>query len=68
MDVTLALVLIASQSQEWSMTFIAVRCPRCHSEQMVKRGTTARGTQRSPGQNALCATGSLLLDCRNRGC
>jgi transposase-like protein len=68
MHITLALVLIASQSQEWPMTFIAVRCPHCHSEQMVKRGTTARGTQRFPGQNALCATGSLLLDYRNRGC
>jgi hypothetical protein len=26
MDVTLGLVLIASKSQEWSLTFIAVRC------------------------------------------
>ena len=24
------------------MTFIAVRCPHCHSEQIVKRGKTAR--------------------------
>ena len=50
------------------MTFIAVRCSHGHSEQMVKRGKTARGTQRSLGQNALCATGSFLLDSRNRGC
>jgi transposase-like protein len=28
------------------MTFIAVQCPHYHSEQIVKRGKTARGTQR----------------------
>ena len=32
------------------MTFIAVRCPHCHSEQIVKRGKTRRGTH-----NATCA-------------
>jgi insertion element IS1 protein InsB len=68
MNVTLDLVLIDSQSQEWPMTFIAVLCPHCHSEQIVKRGKTARGTQRYLCQNALCATGSFLLDYRNRGC
>jgi insertion element IS1 protein InsB len=50
------------------MTFIAVRCPHCRSEQMVTRGKTARGTQRYLCQNTLCATGSFLLDYRNRGC
>ena len=28
------------------MTFITVQCPHCHSEQIVKRGKTRRGTQR----------------------
>jgi transposase-like protein len=28
------------------MPFIAVRCPHCHSEQIVKRGKTRRGKQR----------------------
>jgi transposase-like protein len=28
------------------MTCIAVRCPHCHSEQIVKRGKTRRGIQR----------------------
>ena len=28
------------------MTFIAVRCPSCHSDRIVKRGKTRRGTQR----------------------
>ena len=50
------------------MTCIAVRCPHCHSEQIIKRGKTARGTQRYLCQNALCAQGSFLLDYRNRGC
>jgi insertion element IS1 protein InsB len=50
------------------MTLIAVRCLHCHSEQIVKRGKTARGTQRYLCQHALCTTGSFLLDYRNRGC
>ena len=50
------------------MTFIAVQCPHCHSEQIVKRGKTRRGTQRSLCQNMACAKGSFLLDSRNRGC
>src|SRR4029450_2935963 len=67
-DVTLGLIFVASLRQEWPMTFIAVRCPHCHSEQIVKRGKTARGTQRYLCQHALCTTGSFLLDYRNRGC
>ena len=44
------------------MTFIAVRCPHCQSDQIIKRGKTARGTQRYLCQNTLCAKGNLLLD------
>jgi len=50
------------------MTYIAVRCLHCHSEQIVKRGKTRRGTQRYLCQNTTCTTGSFLLDYRNRGC
>ena len=50
------------------MTFITVRCLHCHSEQIVKRGKTRRGTQRYLCQNTACTTGSFLLDYRNRGC
>jgi transposase-like protein len=50
------------------MTFIAVRCPHCHSDQIVKRGKTARGTQRYLCQNSHCTKGSFLLDYCNRGC
>jgi transposase-like protein len=50
------------------MTFIAVQCPHCHSEQIIKRGKTARGTQRYLCQNTHCAKGSFLLAYCNRGC
>jgi transposase-like protein len=42
------------------MTFIAIRCPHCDSEQIVKRGKTHRGTQRYLCQNTACARGSFL--------
>jgi hypothetical protein len=61
-------LLRVSSSQEKPMTFIAVRCPHCQSNQIVKRGKTARGTQRYLCQNILCAKGSFLLDYCNRGC
>ena len=50
------------------MTFIAVRCPHCQSAHFVKRGKTARGTQRYLCQNTRCPKGSFLLDSCNRGC
>ena len=50
------------------MTFIAVQCPYCQSEQMVKRGKTRRGTQRYLCQHIACTPGSFLRDYRNRGC
>jgi transposase-like protein len=50
------------------MTCISVRCPHCHSEQVVKRGKTHRGTQRYLCQNTACTKGSFLLDYRHRGC
>src|SRR2546425_4774079 len=40
----------------------------CQSDQIVKRGKTARGTQRYLCQHSLCAKGSFLLDYCNRGC
>src|SRR3546814_8079975 len=67
-DVTLDLILTVSNSKEWSMTFIAVQCPHCLSEQIVKRGKTRRGKQRYLCQNIACTQGSFLLDYRNRGC
>src|SRR2546426_249849 len=57
-----------SSRKGWLMTCISVRCPHCHSEQVVKRGKTHRGTQRYLCQNTACTKGSFLLDYRNRGC
>jgi hypothetical protein len=68
MHVTLGLIFVASHRKEWPMTFIAVHYPHCQSDQIVKRGKTARGTQRYLCQNTLCAKGSFLLDYCNRGC
>src|SRR5215831_7738967 len=53
MNVTLGLIFVASLRKEWPMTFIAVRCLHCQSDQIVKRGKTARGTQRYLCQNTL---------------
>src|SRR4029434_4372507 len=50
------------------MTFIAIRCRHCQSEQCVKGGKTARGTQRYVCQNTLWTKGSVLLDACHRGC
>src|SRR5262249_20319615 len=66
--VTLGLIFIASLRKEWPMTFIAIRCPHCHSAHIVKRGKTARGPQRYRWQNTRCPKGSFLLDYCNRGC
>lgn len=50
------------------MTCIAAQCPHCQSEQIVTRGTTHNGTQRSLCQHSAGFTGSFPLDYRNRGC
>ena len=50
------------------MTFIAVQCPHCQSEQIVKRGKTRRGNPTLPLSEHRCAKGSFLLDYCNRGC
>ena len=63
MDVTLDLGIDSFPRQEWPMTYIAVRCLHCQSEQIVKRGKTAQGTQRYLCQNTLCAVRSFRL-CR----
>ena len=46
MTVILGLVFVASLRKEWPMTFIVVHCPYCQNDQIVKRGKTAKGTQR----------------------
>jgi transposase-like protein len=48
-------------------TCITVYCLHCHSDQMVTRGKTDRGTPRYLCQNTGCALGSFLRAYRNRG-
>ncbi len=50
------------------MTFSAVRCPHCQSDQSVNRGKTARGTPRYLCQNPRCAKGSCRRDSCHRRC
>ena len=49
------------------MTFISVRCPYCHSDQIVKRGKTRRGTQRYLCQTTPCPSPSFLLESSYQG-
>jgi hypothetical protein len=62
------LVSTASQSQEGPMPCITVRGPHWGRAQIVTRGTTARGTQRSLCPNTRGAKASVLLDYGHRGC
>lgn len=49
------------------MTFISVRCPYGHSDQVVTRGKTRRGTQRYLCHNTACTPQSFLLDYSYQG-
>jgi len=60
MNVTLGPIFVASLRKESPMTFIAVRCLHCQSDQIVKRGKTARGTQRYLCQNTRCTKRGFL--------
>jgi transposase-like protein len=48
------------------VALIAIRCPHCDGEQVIKRGKTAEGKQRYRCQNAACAQRSFLLEYRYR--
>ena len=47
------------------MASVAVRCPQCGSDEVIKRGNT--GGQRYRCRNAVCAQGSFLLEYRYQG-
>ena len=44
------------------MASVAVRCPQCGSDEVIKRGKTDTGGQRYRCRNAVCAQGSFLLE------
>ncbi len=49
------------------MVLISVLCPHCHSDHVIKGGTTKAGTQRYKCQNADCAHHSFQLDLIYKG-
>ena len=49
------------------MASVAVRCPQCGSDEVIKRGKTDTGGQRYRCRNAVCAQGSFLLESRYQG-
>ena len=49
------------------MALVAVRCPHCGSDEVIKRGKTDTGGQRYRCRKAVCAQGSFLLEYRYQG-
>ena len=49
------------------MAVIAVRCPYCDSDQIVKRGKTDSGKQRYRCQDEACSRLTFILNYTNRG-
>jgi transposase-like protein len=50
-----------------SMVLIPVRCPYCHSDDIIKGGKTDTGKQRYRCQNAACPHRSFLLNPAYKG-
>ena len=46
------------------MASVAVRCPQCGSDEVIKRGKIDTGGQRYRCRNEACAQGSFLLEYR----
>jgi len=44
------------------MAMIAVLCPRCHSERILKNGKASNGKQRYSCQNEDCSCRTFILD------
>lgn len=49
------------------MATVAVRCPDCDSDQVVKRGKSGEGKQRYLCRNEACSRTSFILDYSYRG-
>jgi len=59
-------MLIPHQRGE-AMVLIAVRCPSCDSDQIIKRGKTDTAKQRYRCQNSDCPPQSFVLDPAYKG-
>ena len=49
------------------MAVIAVRCPFCDRDKIVKRGNTTNGKQRYLCQDEACSQRTFILEYTNRG-
>jgi transposase-like protein len=49
------------------MVLMPVRCPHCHSDSIIKGGTTNAGTQRYKCLNTICPRYSFQLDLIYKG-
>jgi len=49
------------------MAVIAVRCPSCDRDKIVKRGKTTNGKQRFLCQDEACSQRTFILEYTNRG-
>ena len=49
------------------MAVIAVRCPFCDSDKIVKRGNTTNGKQRYLCRDGACSQRTFILEYTNRG-
>jgi transposase-like protein len=50
------------------MILMPVQCPHCHSDHVIKGGTTKAGKQRYKCQNPDCPRYSFQLDLTYKGC
>jgi insertion element IS1 protein InsB len=53
--------------KEVTMVLISVRCPHCHSDNIIKGGTIKTGTQRYKCLNTTCLYYSFQLDLIYKG-
>jgi transposase-like protein len=49
------------------MVYVSVKCPYCHSTEVIKAGKQANGTQRYRCQNEQCMRRIFLLQYQDRG-
>jgi transposase-like protein len=59
--------ILAVSLERSSMVLIPVRCPYCHSDDIIKGGKTDTGKQRYRCQNAACPHRSFLLNPAYKG-
>ena len=49
------------------VVLVAIRCPECNSDDIIRRGYTKNRTQRYLCQNVLCARQTFILEYTDKG-